>query len=44
MLKEWEFVPADFVCLKWEAESSVESEWGVVGTERVIARSDKGLE
>lgn len=30
--------------LKWEAESSVESEWAVVGIEKVIEKSDKCLE
>lgn len=44
LLKEWEFIPANFFCLGWEAELSVESEWGVVGVERVIEKNDEGLE
>ena len=44
LLKECEFIPVDFFCLKWKAKLFVESEWVVVSIARVIEKIlDKGL-
>lgn len=41
LLKRREFIPADFFCLKWEAESFVQGEWAMVSIESVIEKCDK---